>query len=577
MDAILLMVVPFVGYILAYRIYGRFLARKIFRLDRNASVPSRELQDGIDYVPARKEIIFGHHYTSIAGTGPIVGPAIGVIWGWVPAILWIFLGSILMGAVHDFGALVVSMRNQGKSLSEVTGRYINPRVRTIFFLIVFFELWIVIAIFAMIIAILFGMYPRSIFPIWMEIPIAVTLGYIVYKRNGNVTLFTVLAVLAMYITVAAGYFLPVKIPSLLGLPPTGVWIIILFIYAYIASTLPVTTLLEPRDYINAWQLFVVMLLMTMGVLVSGFLGRLHIAAPAFQLSPAEAPPVWPFLFITIACGAISGFHSLVSSGTSSKQVSSEPDALFVGYGSMLMEAALATLVIVAVAAGIGIGYTAKSGLMLTGSAAWNAHYSSWAAAGGLGAKIGAFVTGSVNMMSYIGIPLGLGMIIMGVFIVSFAGTTLDTATRIQRYVISELATHLKLPVLPNRWVATMVAVVIAAILAFATGAHGKGALTLWPLFGAVNQLLAALALLVVTLYLKSKGGDNYLVTAIPCAFMLVLTIWAMLLNERNFILRSDWLLVVVNGATLALALWMTVEALLTLFKPRSSRTETATG
>jgi len=179
MDALLLVIVPFAGYLIAYYTYGRFLAKKIFRLSDSAPVPSRELEDGVDYVPTRKGIIFGHHYTSIAGTGPIVGPAIGIIWGWVPAILWVFVGSIVMGAVHDFGALIVSMRNEGKSLSEIAARYINRRVRTIVFLIIFFLLWIVIAIFGVVIAVTFSQFPRSVFPIWMEIPIAIALGYVI--------------------------------------------------------------------------------------------------------------------------------------------------------------------------------------------------------------------------------------------------------------------------------------------------------------------------------------------------------------------------------------------------------------
>jgi len=554
-DAILLMVIPFVGYLVAYRTYGRFLGRKIFELSDARKAPSRELEDGVDYVPTRKEIIFGHHYTSIAGTGPIVGPALGIIWGWVPALVWVFVGSIVMGAVHDFGSLVVSLRHQGKSLSEVSGRYINPRIRTVFFLIVFFLLWIVIAIFALIIAILFGMYPPAVFPVWMEVPIAVALGYVIYKKGGNVKLFTVFAVVAMYLTVVAGHWLPIDLSGAFGTNVATFWIIVLLIYAYIASTLPVTTLLQPRDYINAWQLFLAMGLLVAGALASGFVGKLHVVAPAVRLHPPEAPPMWPFLCVTIACGAISGFHSLVAAGTSSKQVAKESDALFVGYGSMLWESALAVIVIVAVAAGIGMGADGNVGLD-----AWTGRYASWTTAQGLAAKIGAFVTGSANMIETIGIPTEFGLIIIGVFIVSFAGTTLDTATRIQRYVISELAGSVKLPALANRWLATAVAVVTAAFLAFATGADGKGALKLWPLFGAANQLLAALVLLVITLYLKSRGGLKFLVTALPCVFMLVMTLWAVLINEWNFIAKKNAMLASVNMALLALAAWIIVEA-----------------
>jgi carbon starvation protein len=598
MNAVLLIVVPFVGYLIAYRLYGRFLAEKIFNLRPDAPVPSRELEDGQDYVPTRKGVIFGHHFTSIAGTGPIVGPAIGIIWGWLPALIWIFVGSIVMGAVHDFGTLVVSMRNEGKSLSEVAARYVNGRVRSIFFLIVFFELWIVISIFALVIAILFNMFPQSIFPVWMEIPIAVALGWAIYKKRANVVAATCLAVVAMYVTVVLGHWVYPTLPKggFFGgrLPLTGAWAVVLLAYAFVASTLSVTTLLQPRDYINAWQLFVAMGLLVVGALASGLFGGMDVIAPAWNPTPRGAPSLWPFLFVTIACGAISGFHSVVSSGTSPKQISSERDTLFVGYGSMLMEGALAVLVVCAVAAGIGMRYEVKEGgqvvEVLSGGAAWNHHYASWDAAKGLGSKVNAVVIGAANMLETIYIPRELGIIVIGVFIASFAGTTLDTATRLQRYVVAELGATLKMSFLGNKYAATAVAVVTAAVLVFVTGASGSGALTLWPMFGAVNQLLAALALLLVTVYLKRKGGLKYLVTALPCVFMLVMTLWAMGLKEIEFLrtLAADFdpatdpakvaklkhgFLVFFNSSVLLLALWMTVESVLTFFRGGGVRGE----
>ena len=565
MEAIIIMVVAFIGYLLAYRLYGRFVGKKIFALSNANKTPAVQMEDGQDYVPTRKGIIFGHHFTSIAGTGPIVGPAIGVIWGWLPALIWVFVGTIVMGAVHDFGSLVMSLRNQGKSISEITSKYVNNRTRTIFFLIVLLELWIVIAIFALIIALIFAMYPQAVFPVWMEIPIAILLGYLIYKRGGNVGLFTFLAVFLMYITVIVGHFLPLAMPTIAGIPATGVWCILLFIYAFIASTLPVTTLLQPRDYINAWQLFVAMALLVIGVIVAGARGMLTVVAPAVQAVPEGAPPLWPMLFITIACGAISGFHSLVSSGTSAKQVKTEEDALFVGYGSMVFEGVLATVVIIAVVAGIGIAYTTTDGAMLTGTAAWTHHYANWAGAAGLGSKVAAFVVGGANMVASFGIPKAIAIIILGVFVASFAGTTLDTATRIQRYVVQELAGDAKLKFMQNRYAATAFAVITAAILAFATGASGAGALKLWPLFGATNQCLAALALLAITVYLKQRGGLRYLVAGLPAAFMIVMTTWALILNEISFIKTGNIMLTVINAAVLLIALWIVVEGLNAFF------------
>ena len=564
METIAIVIFALAGYWLMYRIYGRFISKKIFALSENNIVPSVEFEDGIDFVPTRKEIIFGHHFTSIAGTGPIVGPAIAIIWGWLPAILWVFIGSAIMGAVHDFGSLIISMRNQGKSISEFTSKYINARTRVFFFIIVFLAIWIVIAVFGLVIAIIFHIYPTSVLAVWLQIPIAIYLGHLIYKKGKNVGFWSIIALVTMYATIIVGSYFPLDMPAIFGIPATGIWTIILLIYAYIASVLPVTTLLQPRDFINAYQLIIAMVLLLLGVFVASFSGRLEVVAPVVQLTPKEAPPMWPFLFVTIACGAISGFHSLVASGTSAKQVKSEKDSFFVGYGSMLVEGFLATLVIIAVAAGIGMGYT-KDGQTLFGFQAWSTHYATWTAAAGLGSKIGAFVTGAANMMSTIGIPQNIGIVIMGVFVASFAGTTLDTATRIQRYVVSELASDLKINVLTNRYIATAFVVITAAALAFASGANGAGALTLWPMFGAVNQTLAALALIVITLYLKRQGGFKWMIAGVPAVFMSVMTLWASILNQVEYNGKEDILLLVINAATILIVLWIVVEGLIKFF------------
>ena len=569
MSALVIMVVAFIGYILMYNLYGKFIGQKIFKLSQTATVPSVELEDGMDYVPTKKEVIFGHHFTSIAGTGPIVGPAIAIIWGWVPALIWVFFGSIFMGAVHDFGALIISMRNKGKSVADYTSKYINARTRFFFFLVVFLELWIVIAIFGLVIAVVFSMYPQSVFPVWCEVFIALYLGHAIYKQGKSILTWSIIAVILMYVTVFIGIYIPIKMPVIAGIPATGVWTIILLAYAFIASTLPVTTLLQPRDFINSHQLMIIMVLLMLGVLLSAFGGNLHIVAPAVQMAPAKAPPMWPFLFITIACGAISGFHSLVSSGTSAKQVRYETDSLFVGYGSMLMEGALATLVIIAVSAGIGMGYVTKSGETLMGVAAWTTHYSSWAAAAGLGSKIAAFVNGSANMIASTGLPNSVAVVIMGVFVASFAGTTLDSATRIQRYIVSELFGSLKMNFLTGKYVATFIAVATALALAFATGAGGKGALKLWPLFGAVNQTLAGLVLIIITVYLKTKGGMKWLIAGIPAVLMMFMTVWALVLNQSKFGTADNTLLQIVNGLILLLAIWIVVEGIIKFMSMKS--------
>ncbi len=543
MNALLLCVLIYVGFILAYNTYGRFLGNKLFNLSKNVITPAHAVNDGIDYVPTRKEILFGHHFTSIAGTGPIVGPAIGVIWGWIPALIWVFVGSIVMGAVHDFGALVISTRNKGKSIGEVTNDIVSPTSRILFLLVIFFCLVIVVSIFALIIGILFTMYPSAVFPVWMEIPIAMGLGYLVYKKNANAMVLSIVALILMYITVFIGTYLPIKMPGIVAGSPLVTWLIILMIYAYIASVLPVQTLLQPRDYINAHQLIVAMVLLFLGLIIV----HPQISAPAFVSSPKGAPPLWPFLFITVACGAISGFHSLVSSGTSSKQLSNEKHAQFIGYGSMLMEGALATIVIIACTAGLG------------NIQAWTARYTDWTAASGLAAKLSAFVDGGSTFLIALGLGKNLALTILGVFIVSFAATTLDTATRIQRYIVTELAEDFNIKFLTKRHAATAFVIITALLLALAKP-DGKGALVLWPLFGASNQLLAGLALMVITVYLYKKGKP-IIYTALPMIFMIIMTGWGMVLNIINFYKNENWLLFVINGIIILFVVWMIIEVI----------------
>ncbi len=562
MNSLVLVLLMLAGFLVAYHTYGKFLGQKIFQLAADHVCPSHALRDDLDFVPTNKHILFGHHFTSIAGLGPIVGPAIAIIWGWVPAVLWVFFGSIFMGAVHDFGALIISLRNNGRSIGDISGDLISPRVRILFLLIIFFLLLLVIAVFALIIAILFTMYPQAVIPIWIEVPIAVWLGYMVYKKGANHVTLGIAAVVMMYLFVMVGTYMPVDF-TVLGLSTNDaltIWIVILFVYAFIASRLPVQILLQPRDYINSHQLFVIFALLGLGVIVAHPL----IVAPKYQALPSSAPPIWPFLFVVIACGAISGFHSLVSSGTSSKQCFSEDDARYIGYGSMLMEGSLSTFVIAACAAGLGIGLTVD-GETFTGIAAFTQHYTSWAAANGLGAKLSAFVQGSANLISSYGIPRNITVTIMGVFLVSFAATTLDTATRLQRYIVGELGKAVKIPQIGEPTIATLIAVVTAFILAFYNGS-GKGALTLWPLFGAANQLLAGLALLVITIYLVRKKVPTIYVF-IPMIFMIIMTGWAMLINLENFYKNSNWLLFFIGGCMVVLEIWMIIEAVLCFKSP----------
>ena len=581
----------FVLYLVAYHTYGKWLAAKLFKLDPKAKVPSIEQEDGNDFVPTEKKIIFGHHFTSIAGTGPIVGPALAVIWGWVPALIWVLFGSILIGAVHDFGALVVSLRNRGQTVGDIAGRVITKRTRILFLTILFLALTIVLAIFGLVIAAVFKMYPQAIFPCLVQIPLAIVIGMTLHRKGVNLLIPSLLTLALMYLSVVFGNsgFLHDFNQSMAKLSILE-WVMILLAYSYVASVLPVWTLLQPRDYINSLQLLTSLGLVMIGLVVAGLIGGaavegarppLEIVAPAVNWSPEGAPAIFPFLFITIACGAISGFHCLVSSGTTSKQIKCESDAQFVGYGSMLTEGFLAVLVILACVAGLGLG-TVAGDSFLTGADAYKAKYSSWGTAAGLGAKVGAFVEGAANFLKALGIPATFAIALMGVFVASFAATTLDTACRLQRYVIQELARTLAprhrvdgkrvgeyvdgnpLYWLTNRHAATIFAVLIAYLIArlpeIPGGTPGKGGLLLWPLFGAINQLLAGLAFLVITFWLRRRGLPLWM-TGIPAIVMLILPALAMASNLRNFATKENWLLFGIGFATILLEIWMIVEAI----------------
>ncbi len=576
-------------YLVAYHTYGKWLARKIFRLDPEAAVPSVALNDDRDYVPTKKTIIFGHHFTSIAGTGPIVGPALAVIWGWVPALLWVLFGSIFIGAVHDFGALVVSMRNRGQTVGDIAGRVLTPRTRVLFLSILFMALTIVLAIFGLVIAAVFKQYPAAIFPCLVQIPLAILIGVYLHRKGLNLLIPSLAALAMMYLTVYFGDVgLLGQFNAAMAAWPVMHWVAFLLIYSYIASVLPVWTLLQPRDFINSLQLLSVIALVVIGLLVAGFIGGapvdgarppLEIVAPAVEKSPAGAPWIFPFLFVTIACGAISGFHCLVSSGTSSKQIKNETDAQFVGYGSMLTEGFLAVLVILACVAGIGLGIAGEAG-MLSGKEAYMSRYGSWDAAKGLGAKVGAFVEGSANFLKAIGINPGFAVALMGVFVASFAATTLDTACRLQRYVTQELAATLKIKPLTNKHAATIFAVVLAGIIAalpvggaaWTWDTAGKGGLILWPLFGATNQLLGGLAFMVIAFWMWRRKLPVWFVV-LPMIFMLILPGIAMsmqLFKEGGWMdaatspgaTANSWVLVFIGLATMALEVWMIIEALI---------------
>ena len=544
MNAAVLAIIVFVAFALAYRFYSGFLARRVFALSSDEPVPSRELEDGVDYVPTRRGVLWGHHFASIAGAAPIVGPAIAVIWGWLPAVIWIGLGTIFMGAVHDFGALVISARHRGHSMGDIAGEIMSPRIRTLFLVIISLLIWVVLAVFAFIIGTLFVATPSSIFPINVQIIVAVGMGWLVYRRGVRLGPVSLAGYGILMIAIFFGDSFVRAFPAVTLISVEG-WVWILLLYSFVASVLPVWLLLQPRDYLNSHQLATGLVLLLAGLLVL----QPEIVAPALNLEPEGAPPLLPFLFVTIACGAISGFHGLVSSGTTSKQLARMTDARPIGYGAMLVEGWLGLMAVLAATAGFA---TREQ---------WSSHYANWGAANGLSAKLEAFVTGGGRFIASLGIPENTAETFMAVIVIAFAATSLDTGARIQRLVIAELALAYRVRPLGNRFAASALGIGAALFLAINQGG-GQGGLALWPLFGTTNQLVAGVTLLIISIWLQ-RNGRPVVYTVVPMLVVGAATLWAMAGNLMDYYARFDELALLALSGTLILALdiWILLEGL----------------
>jgi carbon starvation protein len=508
------------------------------------------MSDGVDYVPTNRFVLWGHHFTSVAGAAPIVGPAIAVIWGWVPAFLWVTVGTVFFAGVHDFGALWASVRNRGRSIGALTEDIVGRRARTVFMIVIFLLLLMVNAVFAIVIANLFVSVPSSVLPAWSVIAVALGIGYLLYRRGVPLLWPSLIGLTILYLAIFAGEFLPISMPAqLLGFGAPALWVLLLFAYAFAASLLPVWLLLQPRDYINALQLFVALAIVYLAIL----LGNPTVVAPAFNTTvPAGTPPLIPLLFVTVACGAISGFHGLVASGTTSKQLDKETDARFVGYLGSAGEGALALAAILACTAGFA------------SIADWEAFYTSFAAGG-----VGAFVEGgSLILAQGLGLPAAFSATLLATMAVLFAATTMDTGVRLQRYIIQEWGQIYDLPALRGRFLSTMIAVSACIALAFgAGGGAGTGGMVIWPLFGTTNQLLAGLTLLVVSVYLLKLGRPT-LYTVAPLSFLMVMAIAALLVQLRAFWIAGSYFLVVLDVLILVAAVWVALEALAALQRAR---------
>jgi carbon starvation protein len=557
MPAVVILVVVLGVFFLGYRYYSAYLADRVYALNDATPTPAHTLEDGVDYVPTNKHVLFGHHFTSVAGAAPIVGPAIGVFWGWLPALLWVVLGTVFASGAHDFGAIVVSVRNRAQNIGTLTSSVINARSRTLFLLIIFFLLTLVNAVFAVVIGNLFVANPGAVIPIVLEIPLAIAIGQYIYRTKTSALVPSLVGVAILYVLIAVGNANPITIDAaaeMFGIGPRTLWIVLLFGYALVASRIPVWVLLQPRDYINSHQLFIALGVIFLGVAV----GMNRIEAPVLNTDlPPDTPNWFPFLFVTIACGAISGFHSLVASGTTSKQLDKETDARYVGYMGSLGEGSLALGAILATTAGIAI-----VGLD------WGEQYATFGAAGA--GAVGNFVQGVAGFANNLGVPVEFGVIFAALVVVSFAATTMDSGVRLQRYIFQEIG-----EIVGQRWmkenltVVTIIAVAVPLALALDPELAFE---RLWVLFGTTNQLTAGLALAVIAVWVL-RNRRNPLAQIIPLAFLLTMTTWALIVNLVHFWEAQDWFLLVIDLIIFALAAWLIVEAIFALRRAQAAKLE----
>ncbi len=522
---------------LGYLIYGRFMSR-LWSVNPDRATPAVTRRDGVDYVPARNwTVLFGHHFASISGAGPIVGPVLAcAVWGWFPSLLWLVFGAIFLGAVHDFSALMASLRADGHSVAEIAEAHLGHRVRLAFGSFVWVALVLVVAVFMAVAAQTLVMKPQMVIPALGLIPVAILAGFMLYRWQVPTWLATCAGLGALAALMVIGYYVPVALPWGPKVNQT-VWMLVLAGYCYFASIAPVTLILQPRDYLSAF-------LLVFGV-AAGYLGlalthpSLH--APAFQgFANPQQGDLWPMLFVVIACGAISGFHSLVAGGTTSKQIANERHATRIGFGGMIAESAVSVLAVLAVAAGLTWGRGAGS-------------YDVVLSAKG---PLVAFADGYASLTSpFFGAVGGLiALIILNAFVL----TTLDSATRITRYISEELFGR-GLGIVPfrNRWFATAVVVALAAWVAFLPWK------TVWPLFGSSNQLIAGLTLLVVTVVL-SRLGKPTLYTFLPALFMLVTTVAALVTQSFSLWRKGHYALVGIAVLLVILALTMVADSLMAM-------------
>lgn len=573
MNGLVLLLIGIAVLLCGYIFYGRYLCKKWGVGETNEPTPAHTMEDGIDYVPAKAPVLMGHHFSSIAGAGPITGPISAAMFGWLPCMLWILVGGIFFGGVHDFGALFASVRHKGKSIGEIISANMSLRAKRLFIIFSYLTLILVVAAFASIVAGTFAAKyvdgqvdlaasatPASVAMVsLLFIVIAVAFGFMVYRRNAPMGVSTIAGVIAICLCMAIGMnWHPIYLSN-------TAWMWIVGLYIAIASVTPVWILLQPRDYLSSFLLYAMLAIAAIGVVIAhpnmvDSTGAGLVAIGDGMNAAGIKQPIFPVLFTTIACGAISGFHSLVSSGTTSKQLDKEADAKPIAYGGMLLECVLAVITLVAIAYARQTGHTAGATDIFAGGVA------------GMASQIAG---GNQSLFNILYTLLVLTYS-------AFCLTSLDTATRLARFMFQEFwidgtkgetpenVTGLK-KVMANPYIATGITVVLGILLGL------NGYAKIWALFGSANQLLAALGLLAVATWLGNVGKDNKMFL-IPMAFMLCVTIASLLINswqQFNVILAggADWgpyVQVVLGLMLVILAVVLAIEGITTIAKQRKT-------
>ena len=550
MNALILLLVALVWFAFGYFIYSKFLEGKLFGKKGKEGIsdkhltPAHKFEKDNDYKPTKKEILFGHHFASIAGAGPIIGPILAVSYfGWLFVMLWITLGTVIIGAVHDYTALLLSVKNDGKGIAKVSEKVTNKKTFYIFSIIIWLTMMLIITVFSVSSADSLMQVPALVIPFFGITITAVLLGLMIYKLKWNKILSTVIAILLVVFFIWLGITFPINLPFSLAVSKI-VWLCILFVYAFVASLLPVWLLLQPRDYISSVNLFLFLIL---GI-VAVFLVSPMINAPATIPFDITKIPIWPILFITVACGAASGFHALVASGTTSKQLDKEKDARFVGYGGMIAEGIVATLVLIFVSAGL----LWRPNINLAGSFQ-NALSQGW---------IVAFSSGFSNIVHQAfplisaSLLIVLGSLIVNIFIL----TSLDTSSRVGRMISSEVLPEKSK--LKNKALLTLIILIPAFLLAI-TNSYS----TIWRMFGSANQLIAAVVLIVVSAYL-SERKKPIIYTMIPAIFMILTTIAALIIGILTYISEGNISLIIISCILIFFAFFVFISTILKIARKR---------